>query len=359
MAEARILRRDLLPEIPAVARLELRVELGRLVLAADGAVLDTAAVGDEQQVVFGQVDGLLLPVALHHDAARLLALAVDVKLHIHDLGVVEELHAVALEVAGHRQDDGFILVVAREAQRLEVRQAADVMDVALDVELHLQRAVPVLKGEHRAPVEPEVGGEDLVVEEIGDALILKLLIGRKEQAHDLHRALVADGELAVGMRVLAAVHGRAAEGRIRVFLVEPVVFVQHALTLMLEGRDIVQQIPHDLEMVVHLTAAAHHIADVHLAAVARAARNRVFFKDVDVLTLHLAVAHEVAGRGQRRKTGADDIRGLAVHAFRLLGMRERFIIAAAVIHNRNLLMIQAVPPGAFCPSGLCVPRISF
>ena len=97
---------------------------------------------------------------------------------------------------------------------------------------------------------------------------------------------------------------------------------------MLEGRDIVQQIPHDLEMVVHLTAAAHHIADVHLATVARAARNRVFFKDVDVFALHLAVTHEVAGRGQRRKAGADDIRGLAVHAFRLLGMRERSAVAA-------------------------------
>ncbi len=264
-----------------------------------------------------------------------------------------------LQLMHHREDHGLILIVSRVAQSRIMGQAGDMLDVALDIELHLQRAVPVFKGEHRAPVEPEVGRENLVVEEIGDALILKLLIGRKEQAHDLHRALVADGELAVGMRVLAAVHGRAAEGRIRVFLVEPVVFVQHALTHMLEGRDIVQQIPHDLEMVVHLTAAAHHIADVHLAAVARAARNRVFFKDVDVLTLHLAVAHEVAGRGQRRKTGADDIRGLAVHAFRLLGMRERFIIAAAVIHNRNLLMIQAVPPGAFCPSGFCVPRISF
>ena len=280
------------------------------------------------------------------------------KLHIHDLGVVEELHAVALEVAGHRQDDGFILVVAREAQGLEVRQAADVMDVALDVELHLQRAVPVFKGEHRAPVEPEVGREDLVVEEVGDALILELLIRREEQAHDLHRALVADGELAVGVRVLAAVHGRAAERGIRVFLVEPVILVQHALALMLEGRDIVQQIPHDLEMVVHLAAAAHHIADVHLAAVARAARHRVFFKDVDVLALHLAVAHEVAGRGQRRKAGADDVCGLAVHTFRLLGMRERFIVAAAVIHNRNLLMVQAIPPGAFARPA-CVSLISF
>ena len=79
-----------------------------------------------------------------------------------------------------------------------------------------------------------------------------------------------------------------------------------------------QQIPHDLEMVVHLAAAAHHIADVSYLRPSHAPPgNRVFFKDVDVLALHLAVAHEVAGRGQRRKTGADDIRGLAVDAFRL------------------------------------------
>ena len=97
---------------------------------------------------------------------------------------------MALEVAGHRQDDGFILVVAREAQRLEVRQAADVMDVALDVELHLQRAVPVLKGEHRAPVHPEVGIQHLIVKEVGDLLVVQLLIRGHEQVHDLHGGLV-------------------------------------------------------------------------------------------------------------------------------------------------------------------------
>ena len=66
----------------------------------------------------------------------------------------------------------------------------------------------------------------------------------------------------------------------------------------------------------------------------------------------------ITGRCQRRKAGADDVCGLAVHTFRLLGMRERFIVAAAVIHNRNLLMVQAIPPGAFARPA-CVSLISF
>ena len=97
-------------------------------------------------------------------------------IHVRDLNAEVELHAVALQVLDHGQDHGLILVVLGEAQRLEVGQTADVVDIALDIELHLQGAVPVFKGEHRAPVEPEVGVQHLVVEEVGDALVLKLLV---------------------------------------------------------------------------------------------------------------------------------------------------------------------------------------
>ena len=53
----------------------------------------------------------------------------------------------------------------------------DVVDIALDIELHLECAVPVFKGEHRAPIEPEIGIQDLVIEEVGDLLVLQLLVG--------------------------------------------------------------------------------------------------------------------------------------------------------------------------------------
>ena len=80
-----------------------------------------------------------------------------------------------------------------------------VVDIALEVELHFQRAVPVLKGEHGAPVHPEVGGEHLIVKDIGDLFILQLLVRGEEELHDLHGTLIGDGEFAIGVGILAAV----------------------------------------------------------------------------------------------------------------------------------------------------------
>ncbi len=164
-----------------------------------------------------------------------LAAALAVELHVRHLHAEVELHAEALKVLDHRQDHGLILVVLRKAQRREIGKSADVVDIALDIELHLQRAVPVLKGEHRAPVEPEVGIEHLVVEEVGDALVLQVLVGGEEELHDLHRALVGEVELAVGVRVLPALLGCTAEGVVGVGLVEPVILIEHAHALGLDG----------------------------------------------------------------------------------------------------------------------------
>ena len=89
---------------------------------------------------------------------------------------------------------------------------------------------------------------------------------------------------------------------------------------------IAEHVPHDLEMVVHLAAAAHveALGDV-LAAVAAAAGQLQLFQQMDVLALHLAVADEIEGRGQTGQTGADDIGGFLVDALRLFGMSEGFI----------------------------------
>ena len=173
MAEGRVLRGDLAPHIPAAALFELGVVSSGLVLAAHGGILDTAAVGDENEVIFGQVDGLLLALADDVDALGELAGGVGaVELDVCDLHAVVELDVVALEVLDHREDHGLILVVLREAQRREVGKSPDVVDIALDIELHLQRAVPVFKGEHRAPVEPEIRVQDFFIEKVGDLLVL-------------------------------------------------------------------------------------------------------------------------------------------------------------------------------------------
>ena len=111
----------------------------------------------------------LLTVTDNVDAGRELALGLAVELYVHDLNAEVELYAEALEVLYHRQDHGLILVVLCETERLEIRQTADVVDIALNIAFHLKSAVPVLKREHRAPVEPEVGVQHLVIEEIGYA----------------------------------------------------------------------------------------------------------------------------------------------------------------------------------------------
>ena len=99
-----------------------------------------------------------------------------------------------------------------------------------------------------------------------------------------------------------------------------------------------QQIPHNFEVVIHLAAAAHHIADIVLVAIAGAAGQCVLFKHMDVLALHLAVAHQIAGSGQRSQTGADDISGFMIHALRLFGVCKSFIIATGIVHKKASLL---------------------
>ena len=345
MAEGGVLCGDLLPQIPAVARLDGGVETGCLVLCADGAALDATAVGDEEQVVLGQRQHPLLALVLHGDGAGLLFAALDLEADVGDLGLILELHAVVFQIGDHGQDDGLILVVAGKAQGGEVGQTADVVDIALEVELHLQCAVPVLEREHGAPVHPEVGAEDLVVEDVGDLLVLQLLVRGEEELHDLHRAPVGDAELAVGVGILAALFGGTAEGLVGVFLVQPVILIQNAGPLRLQRRDGAQQIPHDLEVVVHLAAAAHHIADVVLVAVAGTAGQRVLLDHMDVVALHLTVADQIAGSGQCRQTRTDDIGRFIVNAFRLFGVCKRFVVATGIIHNADLLKFWFFPGG--------------
>ena len=263
----------------------------------------------------------------------------DVEFHIDDLGVVVELDIVRFQILDHGEDHGLILVVLRESQGLEIRQTAHMVDEAFDVEFHLQGAVPVLEGEHSAPVEPEVGVQYLVVKEIRDALVIKLLVGGEEQLHDLHGRLVGQGKLPVGVGILAPIDSGTAEGVVGVLFVQPVVFVQNTDALRLNGRNGVEQIPHDLKMVVHLAATAHDISHTGiLPAVAGSTGDGVFLKEMDVLTFHLTIPHQIAGCGQGRQPGADNIGRLLVNALRLQRTCKCFISAACIIHIVRLLV---------------------
>ena len=341
MAESGILCSDLFPQIPAVARLDGGVKACSLVLRTHGAALHTATVGDEQQIVLGQVDGAGLPRMLHDHAACLLALAIDIKFHVHDLGLIVELHAVILQVSDHGQDDGLVLVVAGKTQGGEIRQTADMVDIALEIELHFQSTVPIFKGKHGAPVQPEVGVQHLIVKEVGDLLILQLLVRGKEQLHDLHGTLIGQAELTIGVGVLTAVHGSAAERVVGVFLVQPVIFIQHAGALGLQRRDGAQHIPHYLKMVVHLAAAAHHITDVVLIAITGTAGDGVFLEHMHMLALHLTVTDQIAGSRQCCQTGADDISGFMIDTLRLFRGCKSFIVATGIVHRKASLLFIA------------------
>ena len=107
------------------------------------------------------------------------------------------------------------------------------MDKALQIELHLQSTVPVLKGKHRPPIEPKVRAENLVIKDILNRFIVEVLIPCEEELQDLHGALLTQTESPVGVRILSAALGRPAEGIVRVVLIEPIVFVEHGDSLRL------------------------------------------------------------------------------------------------------------------------------
>ena len=181
--------------------------------------------------------------------------------------------------------------------------------------------------------------KDLVVKDVGDALVLQVLVGGEEQLQNLFGALVGQAELAVGVGVLPLVHRGPAQGVVGVGLVQPVILVQHADPLGLDGGDGAEQVPHHLEMVVHLPAAPHDIAQVlELIAVAGSAGQVALLQNVDVFALHLAIPHQIAGGGQGGQTAAHQIGGLVVHPLGLFGTGERLVISAGIVHGNDLLI---------------------
>ena len=70
--------------------------------------------------------------------------------------------------------------------------------------------MPILKSEHGTPVQPEVGVQHLVIEEIGDRLVIQVLVRSEEQLHDFHGSLVRQSEFALESGILAEIFGGAA-----------------------------------------------------------------------------------------------------------------------------------------------------
>ena len=162
----------------------------------------------------------------HHDLPGSFFLGCDIKNHIGDSGVILELDAVGLQVLHHWKDQGLVLVIFCELKRRQIRESADVMDETLDIKLHLQSAVPILKGEHGSPVEPEIGSEKFLCEDVVYLFVIQILILCEEELHDLHSGFVAESEFIIRVGILASVLCHTHERVIGVFFIQPVKFVQ-------------------------------------------------------------------------------------------------------------------------------------
>ena len=305
-----------------------------LVAVAGG--IGAAAVGDEHQIVLNEVDGLLLSVLHIHDLPGDLLVTLGFDDDIPDVHAVLDAHAVGLQIFHQRQDHALILVVFGEAQGAEIGQTVDVVDIAAQIPLHLQSAGPALECEHGLPIQPEVGAPEGVRQHVGDLLVLQILLRRQKQLGQRHGGVLIQLELLVGVGVLTAIHTGTAQRVVGIVLVEPIILIQHGDARRLDRGHIAEGIPHDLEMVVHLAAAAHEEALGHvLAAVAAAAGKLQLFEQMDVLTLHLSVADKIKSRRQPGKAGADDISRFFVHILGLFGMGKGFVSASRVIHNKT------------------------
>ena len=334
MPEGRILRGDFAPQVERPTGPDIIDILAGLVLPTNGGVLHVAAVGNEEIIVLCQIQELLAAIRKKFHTPCDLFPAVNVKAHIHDLGVEMEVYAVALQVLDYGEDHGLILVILCEAQGPQVGQAVDMVDKALHVAFHLQRAVAVVEGKHCPPVCPEVAVKHFCIQHIRDAFFLQLFIRREDQACQLHGSLVAEAEFSICVGVLPLLLRHPAEGVVGVSLVQPVILIENTDTLRLNRGDGAEQIPHDLEMVIHFAAAAHDIADLRIVpSVACAACNRITVEEVNVFSGHLCVAHQEASGGKGGKTRTDKVGRFVFDPFRLQGPGKGFIISTGIVHE--------------------------
>ena len=253
--------------------------------------------------------------------------------HLHP---VLEPDAVLLQIGYQGEDQRFILVVFGEFQGRQVGQPADVVEEALQIQLHLQGGVPLLEGEHGLPVEPEVGPVKGLVQHVVDGLVVEVLVRGEKETHQLQGRLVAELEPVPRVGALPLAEGGTVVGEVGIVLVQPVELVQHAGLLHLQGGNGAIQVPQALVVVLHLPAAPDDEAQLlHPQAVAGAAREGGLLQDVDVIAGHLAVPDQKGGGGQTGQAGARQPCGFLLCAPGLAGAGKGFVISIGIVHDRT------------------------
>ena len=195
-------------------------------IAVAGSV-GAAAVRDEYEVVFDQVDRFHRFVFHVHDLFRDLFAVFFFDHNVFHVYAVFDFYAVRFEIFRKRQNHAFILIVFRETKGGKIGQAVDVVHVSAKIPLHFQRAGPALECEHRLPVQPEIRRPETFGQYVGNLLAFKVFFGRHEKFGKGNRGFFIEIEFFIRVRVFAAIHRGAAEGIIRIVLVQPIVFVEN------------------------------------------------------------------------------------------------------------------------------------
>ena len=124
-----------------------------------------------------------------------------------------------------------------------------------------------------------------------------------------------------------------AQGVVGVILVDLVKVFKDRGALDIQRRDRAHQIPKALVVVLHLPLAAEEVALLWvLDAVETAAGDLARLVDGDAFAVHLPVADQKARRRERGDATADEIGRLLVHALRLAGTNECFVVTITVEH---------------------------
>ena len=178
----------------------------------------------------------------------------DDHLQVVDTGVVLKDHALVLQPAGQRQDEGLELVVAGEAQTGQIGEPGEVLKEAVHVPLHLGEGLVLLEGEHRLEQRVEVRGEEIGVEPVLDAFAVGHFLLGHQKLDDCVLPFLVQPHL-VGVPTMPTVVDHPAGIDVGIVLVNSAELVKDGVGLgHLQRRDLTHDVPEALEVLAHLPA---------------------------------------------------------------------------------------------------------
>ena len=230
----------------------------------------------------------------------------EVEIQVEHVAAVLETDALGGERIAQRLDEGVVLVVLAELHHRHVLEAPEAVHEAVHVALHLQQRLPVVEGEHGAPEEPEVGGEELGREVLVDRHTLDIGLAGEEQLDQLAAHLGVQAEAGVVLHLPVLVD-QSAVRPVRVDVVDVVELVEHRVALAeLEGGHVGEEIPEAVVPGLHLASATQDVARLgRTGGIDAATGDLVHLQDGDVLPGDVAVTDRDERSCQGGEAAAD------------------------------------------------------